>query len=210
MKKQLAGICFLSMFFATTCATGSGKGEPTRLLGQENQIRVDAEVIAPTLTTAAVVLISYDVHNLREAPIAIADMVPYTSYDSETQTVTVSFGAEVPGNQLLPRLLLIPAGEKRTFRSKAQLNFLVTEQHLSPPRYLQLRVNVLEHVTPFKDLLDISETAISNAKLAEELFPKWIEHNVTIRTNSMPVRWQPSTTPFQGPTPPRRGRTGLP
>jgi len=53
-----------------------------------------------------------------------------------------------------------------------------------------LRVNFLGDSAPFVKLVDIPEKAVRDRELAAELFPKWVEKNETVTTNTLPMRWQ--------------------
>ena len=90
--------------------------EPRRMFGTESNVRVDAEIYGEEMTQGASIAIKYEITNQRATPILIADLIAQSNYDSETRTVTIDIGSEVPGEELLPRLLSIPAGERRTFR----------------------------------------------------------------------------------------------
>jgi hypothetical protein len=57
------------------------------------------------------------------------------------------------------------------------------------PRYIRIKLNFLGEVAPFARLVDIPERAVHDPKLAGEMFPKWVEANETIITNSVPVRF---------------------
>jgi hypothetical protein len=56
-------------------------------------------------------------------------------------------------------------------------------------------------------LVDIPERSVRDKKLADELFPKWVERNETVTTNALPMRWQgPRTTGIEDASPARRRR----
>ncbi|HVR41546.1 MAG TPA: hypothetical protein VMU84_20795, partial [Thermoanaerobaculia bacterium] len=116
----------LMLLIAAGCASTKtvDLNEPRRVVGTENRVRVDAEVYGDRLSTNAALTIKYDITNERENPIAVADIVPETTYDDETQTVTIGIGSEVPGNQLLPRLVSVAPGEKKSFQVIARVNLM--------------------------------------------------------------------------------------
>ena len=119
------------LLVAAACASAPvNMNEPRRLVGTENDVRIDAEVIGDQLSPTTRLPIKYDITNNRATPIAVADLVPETTYDPDTQTVTVSLGAEVPGEQLLPRLLLIAPGEKKSFATNAAVKVVMVLQVL--------------------------------------------------------------------------------
>jgi len=184
--------------------------EPRRVMGMENEVRIDAEVIGDQLQTSSVISIKYDVTNHRETTIAIADLNPETTYDMETQTVTVSLGAEVPGHELVPRLIAIKPGEKKTFNTAAHINILAGEGSTMFrgrfPNKLQIKLNFLGDARPFLQVVDIPERGVHDPKLADALFPTWLERNEAIFTNSLPMRWSGPKEMVAPPT--RRGRRG--
>ena len=184
--------------------------EPRRMVGTENNVRVDAEIYGEELVQGASVAIKYDVTNLRPSPILIADLLPQTTYDPDTRTVTVDVGSEIPGEEFLPRLISIPSGGRRSFSTGAHINIhtSLTAPSVPKPRALQLRVNFLGDSAPFMKLIDIPEKAVRDRELAAELFPKWVERNETVTTNTLPMRWQNarSTGIEDTPAPPSRRR----
>lgn len=168
--------------------------EPRRLVATDNDVRLDAQVKVEMLGPSTDVPIDYVVTNNRPTAIAIAELIPNATYDSDTQTVTVTFGSEVPGQQFLPRLIVIKPGEHRAFSSGARVNVPITELVNQNPfhRYpngLRIRLNFLGDVQPFMKLVGISERAVRDPQLANELFPKWVELNESVITSVLPMRW---------------------
>ena len=169
--------------------------EPRRLVGTENDVRLDAEIIGDQLSPAARLPIKYDITNHRTTPIAVADLIPDTTYDPDTQTITVSLGAEVPGEEFLPRLILIPAGEKKSFSANAAVKVVMPggpNPFMRAPNGMRLKLNFLSDPKPFVKLIDIPERAVHDPKLAAELFSKWVEGNESVYTNTLPMRWSGS------------------
>lgn len=193
--KRLAPAAVALLFVAACASTPKvDMKEPRRLVATDNDVRLDAQVKGDTLGPSTEVPIDYEVTNNRETAIAIAELIPDSAYDADTQTVTVSFGSEVPGEQLLPRLILIKPGEHKTFSSAARVNVPITELVEQNPfhRYpngLRIRLNFLGDASPFMKLVGISERAVHDPKLAAELFPKWVEQNESVITNVLPMRW---------------------
>jgi len=161
--------------------------EPRRVVGTENNVRVDAEILIDPNGLA--VAIKYDVTNGRNEAIAVADIVAETSFDPEARMVTVSLGSEVPGARLLPRLVSVPPGQKRTFSAGAQVASAIRRgSPFSPqPAALRLKLNFLGDTTPFVKLLDIPEKAVADSELADALFPRWVELNEAVYTNAVPI-----------------------
>jgi hypothetical protein len=122
----------------------------------------------------------------------VADIIPETTYDPDTQTVTMSIGSEVPGETLLPRLIPIAPGEKKSFSTVARVNIMVNHSvtpHARFPNAMRVKVNFLDDSAHFQQLVAIPEKGVFNPQLADELFPKWVERNETVYTNTVPMRW---------------------
>ena len=220
-------LCLLALVLAAACTSTSPPApstkpgsvdmkEPRRMVGTENNVRVDAEIYGDEMTQGASIAIKYDVTNERSHPILIADMIPQANYDPDTRTVTIDIGSEIPGEEFLPRLVSIPSGARRSFSAGARINILVSLQ--SPwtprPRALQLRVNFQGEAGPFIKLIDIPEKAVHDKQLAAAIFPKWVEGNETVTTNALPMRWKVPARPAMmddtsTSSPSRRRRPGL-
>jgi hypothetical protein len=198
------------LFLLAGCAaTTVDMDEPRRIVGTENNVRVDAQVIGDEARPGAQIPITYEVTNLRTTSIAIAELVPDTSYDRETNTFTVNVGSEVPGNELLPRLVEIRPGEKKTFTIAARTHFITPAGagvKTPPPAGLRLKVNFLGDVTPFRQLIGIPERAVADRALADQLFPLWLERNEIVYTNAVPMRMLARARTAAEGTGPRRGR----
>lgn len=209
MRTWVSALLSVLLLGAGCAATTVDMDEPRRIVGTENNVRVDAQVIGDEARPGAHIPITYEVTNLRSTSIAIAELVPETSYDRETHTFTVNVGSEVPGNESLPRLVEIRPGEKKTFTIAARTHFIVppgSGVSAPPPAGLRLKVNFLGDVAPFRQLIGISEVAVVDRQLADRLFPLWLERNEIVYTNAIPMRLlarQRSATEGTGP---RRGR----
>ncbi len=216
-------VCTLALLLAAACNTttppmpaakpGSiDMKEARRMVGTENSVRVDAEIYGEDLVQGTSISIKYDITNQRSTTILIADLLPQTTYDPDTRTITIDIGTEIPGEEFLPRLVSIPSGARRSFNTGAHISIRVPENSpWSPkPRALQLRVNFLSDPAPFVKLIDIPERAVRDRELAAELFPKWVDRNETVTTNALPMRWQNARKTGLDETPPpqRRRRPG--
>jgi hypothetical protein len=203
---RLAAIC--TLFLLAGCNTAAvNMEEPRRVVGTENAVRIDAQVMGEYIQAGTPVVINYEITNERPTPIAVADIVPETVYDQETHTITVGIGSEVPGASLLPRLIAIAPGEKKSFTTKARLNFAMRPAGATQrPRAtdLRLKVNFLGDTEPFRELIGISQVAVGDQKLADALFPLWLERNEVIYTNAVPMRWR--VVREAAPAPPSTGR----
>ncbi|HSP33645.1 MAG TPA: hypothetical protein VLU46_04950 [Thermoanaerobaculia bacterium] len=196
-----------------SCATVSttkpvNPSEPRRIVGTDNDVRVDAEIVGDMLQRSMTLPLRYDITNNRPAPIAVADMIPDTSYDADTGTVTIAIGTEVPGNMLLPRLIAIGPGEKKSFNTIVRLNLMVPLETpaIRTPHAVQVKLNFLGDTKTFEKLIGITEKGVYDPKLADELFPKWVERNETVFTNALPMRW--GTAPPDALEPASRHGTG--
>lgn len=205
MKRILASA---GLVLAAGCATTPvDLKEPRRLVGTENQVRLDVQITGETLSSSVRIPLKYDITNERSQTIAIADLVPEVTYDPDTQTVTINVGSEVPGNEFLPRLITIPPGEKRSFDTVARVN-LVVNPAVTPfsrfPNALRVKLNFLGDTSAFEPLIGIPERAVHNPQLADDLFPVWLERNETVYTNTVPMRWSAAPEIQTGPMRRRR------
>ena len=184
--------------------------EPRRVVGTENDVRVDAEIAADELQRSMSLPLKYDITNGRQVTIAVADMVPETTYDPDTGTVTIGIGSEVPGNMFLPRLIAIAPGEKKSFAAVAHVNLMVPLETpaVRIPNAIQVKVNFLGETKTFAMLIGMTEKGLYDPKLADELFPKWVERNETVFTNTLPMRWGAPPPETQDPASRRGGRRG--
>jgi hypothetical protein len=181
--------------FAAGCASTKPVNlkEPRRVVGTENDVRIDAQIDADRLSPSQTINLKYDIMNRRPLPIAIADILPESSYDPETRTVTIGIGTEVPGEQYLPRLVVIAPGETKTFVTTARITILIPAGAPNPfiayPNALRVKVNFLGDTAPFAQLISLQEHAVKDPQLAADLFPKWLERNETVVTGTVPMRW---------------------
>lgn len=166
--------------------------DPRRALGREDNIRVDAQLLQETISPGTPVSVTYQVENLSTAPIAIADKVADATYDPDSQTITVSIGAEIPTGAAMPHLVTIAPGQTRTFRIGATPQMTVANSK-SPwahvPRFVQIVVNVLRDLGPFTNLLSEQVRSATPPPLPNGLFDTWVDSVSSVELNVLPVRW---------------------
>jgi hypothetical protein len=178
------------LLLASCASSGVDMEEPNRVLGKEDDVRVDAQFVASSYAQGGNVSIVYEIENLRKAPIAFASLGPELSYESETGTFTATVGSEVPGNQFVPRLVEIKPGERAKFTGGGRLVVPVARDlPISVPQEIRLRLVYLNDVEPFRELIGIPEVAVADRALADRLFPLWIQHSAAVTTNASPIRW---------------------
>ena len=211
MKRASIGLLLLLICAACATTKPVDMTEPRRVVGTENDVRIDAEVYGDTLAPNVNIPIKYDITNHRSTTILVADLLLQATYDPETLMVTVDIGSEIPGEQFLPRLISIPSGGKKSFNGAAHVSILhnPTATPFTPrPNALRLRVNFLGDPKPFEKLIDIPERAVHDPQLASALFTKWVEGNETVITNTLPMRWRAAATMEEGVAPSSRRRRG--
>ena len=210
MKRGIPSSALLLLLLAGCASTQTvDMAEPRRIVGTENSVRVDAQVSAEHVSPGAHIPITYEITNQRETAIAVAELVPETTFDADTRMFTVSIGSEVPGNTLLPRLIVIEPGEKKSFTALARLLYVAPVRTADPvlqsaPAGFRLKLNFLGDTEPFRELIGIKEVAVADSKRADELFPLWLERNEVVYTNAIPMRWSARPRGELGDGPDRR------
>jgi hypothetical protein len=211
VKRYLAPVLW-SVLIACASTKSVNMSEPRRVVGTENDVRVDAEVYGDRLGPNVTLPVKYDVTNHRQTTILIADLLPDATYDPETHMVTVAIGSEIPGHEFLPRLIPILPGERKSFSTAAHVVIVAAPASpwLPRPNALRLKLNFLSDPAPFEKLVSIPERAVRDPELAAQLFPKWVEGNETVFTNALPMQWSGTAedpTPSVSPARRRRGGT---
>ncbi|MDP9194305.1 MAG: hypothetical protein M3P06_21625 [Acidobacteriota bacterium] len=188
----VCGVLLSALGLAGCASTAVDMAEPRRIVGTLDAVRIDAQVSVDQVSPGAHIPITYEITNQRDKAIAVAELLPDTSYDAESHTFTVSIGSEVPGNSMLPRLVVIEPGEKKTFSTMARVIYVVPprgDPQGRPSASFRLKLNFLGDTEPFRELIGIKEVAVSDPKLADALFPLWLERNEVVYTNTIPMRW---------------------
>lgn len=181
------------LFFALAAqAAHVDMTDPRRALGREDDIRVDAQLIQDTVSSGSPVGITYQVQNLTQQPIAIADKLCEVTYDGESRTITVSVGSEVPKDGEMPHLTLIPSGSKKTLTIGAILQIIrpsVRSPFVTVPQFVEIHVNVLREVTSFLSLIDEQARTTTPIMLTDQQFDQWLQSSDTIFLNAIPVHY---------------------
>jgi hypothetical protein len=177
---------------STVGAAGVDFKDPRRALGREDDIRVDAQILQDTLSPGSPISVTYQIENLTSMPIAIADKIADATFDADSQTITVSIGAEIPQGTAMPHLTMIAAGQTRAFRIGASAQVMVANAK-SPwahvPRFVQITVNVLRDLKPFANLIAQQEKSAAAPALPNDLFDTWVASVSSVELNVLPVRW---------------------
>ena len=206
-RRQLIPIFAAASLLITAAAQAArvDMKDPRRSVGREEDIRVDAQIVQDAVSNSAPINVTYQVQNLTQTPIAIADKITSVSYDEDSRTINFSVGAEIP-NETMPHLVVIAAGAKKTLTAGGVLSVAIpTARAARGTMYVQVRVNVLRDLTSFRDLIAQSSHAAAPIPIPNTLFDTWIDATDTILCNAIPVRW--SNTPQRGDTPTAEQRT---
>jgi hypothetical protein len=166
---------------------------PNRALGREDDVRIDAQLLTETVSPGSPIGVLYQIENLTNHPVAVAEKVADASYDEETRTITVAIGSEIPTGEHAPKLTVVAPGEKKIFRAAATAALNVRGSGSvfnNEPRYVQLKVSILRDIDPFAAI--IQQQARGPQRLSDDLFDRWMESNDTIYLNTLPVRYAPS------------------
>jgi hypothetical protein len=186
------------LIHAAAASAGSiDMDDPRRVVGKEDDVRVDAQLLQDTVAPGSPIGVTYQIQNLSAVPVAVADRVTTASYDIDSRTITVAIGAEVPQDGRMPHVITIAPGEKKLFRTGATpaLAGATIRATLAAPRFVQVKVSILRDLTPFTQLIAAQPAAphATGALLPDALFDQWFESNDTIFLNSVPVRYSPRT-----------------
>lgn len=169
--------------------------DPRRALGREDDVRVDAQLLQETVSPGSPLGVTYQIQNLTKVPVAVAEKVCAASYDSDSRTITLAIGSEVPVDGAMPRLAVIPPGEKKTFTAGATLRLAVAASKSpfsSTPRFVQIKVSLLRDIDPFLELIAAQSKSQNPAPVAlsDAQFESWLESNDTIYLNALPIQFE--------------------
>lgn len=166
---------------------------PKRALGREGDVRVDAELSQYTISQTSPINVTYQIENLSNVAVAVADKILDAHFDAEARTIRFSIGAEVPPGPNMPHLVLIRPGEKRVLSSGALVR-VVTPNIRTPwtavPQYIQIQVTLLRDITPFASLIEQQSKGAVTVPLPNDMFDRWVESSGTVLLNTIPVYWK--------------------
>lgn len=194
--KSPRAVALLVLLIAVATAAEAAKvnmRDPRRAVGREDDVRVDAELAQDSVSSHTTLGVTYQIQNLTPAPIAFADKRSEASYDPEAQTITVTFGAEVPDGETMPHLVIIAPGEKKTFSGSGTVTIMtpsVRTPWLPIPRFVQIKVTVLRDVKPFMALIEQQNKTAAAPPLNNESFDRWVDAVGSVFLNLIPVRWE--------------------
>jgi hypothetical protein len=167
--------------------------DPKRALGREDDVRVDAELANDTLSSTSPISITYQIENLSKSTVAIADKVADSDYDPDSQTITLSIGAEIPKGTTLPHMVMIKSGEKCTLTSGTFMHVAVPDIRTpwtAVPRYVQIKVTLLRDVAAFAPLIAKQATSPTPLPFPNNMFDRWVEGSGSVYLNSIPIQWK--------------------
>lgn len=182
---------FLIHAAAATASMKIDMNDPRRVVGREDDVRIDAQLLQDTVTPGSPVAVTYQIQNFTKDPVAVAAKVTSASYDIDTRTITLAVGAEVPTDGNMPQIVVIAPGEKKVFRTGATPAYSAAAIRAggSMPAYVQVKVSILRDINPF------AGTAFGQ-RLSDAQFDQWFESNDTIFLNTVPVSFSPRRNLF--------------
>src|SRR2546425_3519382 len=124
-SKQYLTAVSLALIATAAFAAHVDLNDPRRALGREDDVRVDASLTQANVSASSPLYVTYQIQNLSQVAIAFAEKVTDASWDAESQTITLSLGAEIPPGPTMPRLVVIQPGEKRVFCGGAMVSVAI-------------------------------------------------------------------------------------
>lgn len=201
MKLSLPNALLAVTLAATSAAAATiDMNDPRRAVGREDDIRIDAQIRDENVASGSPISVTYQIQNFTHNAIAVAPKVAAATYDADEQTITVGIGSEIPDGGVVPQLVTIEPGEKKTFTVAASARFLVRNLRTSfsnAPRFVRVKVSVLRDLAPFRHLLGVERTA-AGVQLDDQLFERWLESSDTIFLSAIPVRYAPQRHAIAG------------
>ena len=94
-RLRVLPVLLLLVLVLSACATATAPvnmGDVRRVVGTESAVRIDAEITGDEMKAGVPVAINYEITNNRKDAIAVADILPESAYDKESNTLTVTIG----------------------------------------------------------------------------------------------------------------------
>ncbi|HEX7192830.1 MAG TPA: hypothetical protein VF381_14775 [Thermoanaerobaculia bacterium] len=170
--------------------------DPRRALGRGDDVRIDAQLLQDTLQPNGPIMVTYQVENLSNAPIAIADRVSDIDFNPDDVTLTLSIGAEALTYKTLPHLTVIAPGQKKTLKAGGTVHGVLNSHgpFAVVPHSVLIRVNILRDVSAFRQAIAAQQRPNSVVAVTDDMFDRWIDSNDSIDLNALPVRWSSERT----------------
>jgi hypothetical protein len=191
-SKPFVPVVALTLVAGAALAARVDLKDPRTALGREDNIRVNAQLAQDSVSSNVPLNVTYQVENLTQSPIALADKVTETSYDDDSRTITLALGAEIPNGSTMPHLVVIASGEKRVFSIGALVHIVlpsVRTPWTAVPEFVQIKVNVLRDLQPFAVLIEQQRRSATAPALPNEIFDRWVESTRAVYLNAIPVHW---------------------
>lgn len=168
--------------------------DPRRALGRDDDVRIDAQLFQDTLEANGPISVTYQIENLSNSPIAIADRITDVDFNRDDATITLSIGAEALTAKTLPHLVIIAPGEKKTFKSGGTVRGVQSSRgpFASVPHAVQIRVNIVRDIGAFREAIVAQQQPNAAVAVTNEMFDRWIDSNDSIALNALPVKWSAS------------------
>ena len=191
MKSSLFVVTGMLVAAAAMASPQVDMKAPRRALAREDNIRIDAQLLQDTLQPNGPISVTYQVENLSNSAIAIADRVADVDFNPDDVTLTLTIGTETLSMKTLPHLVVVAPGEKKTLRSGGVVHGVMNARgpFAVVPRTVLIRVNVLRDVAPFRQAIAAQQQPNAAVAVTNEMFDRWIDSNDSIDLNALPVRW---------------------
>ena len=191
MNANYAAAALAIAISAAADAATINMNDPLRSVGREGDVRIDAQLVTDSVSPGSPVGVTWQIQNFTEKTVAVATRVVSASYDTDSRTITLTIGAEVPQDGNMPAMVLVGPNEKKVFRAAATPTITVAAARAggSGPRYVQVKVSILRELDPFLSLIQAQTPTSKPQLLSDELFELWFESTDTIFLNTLPVQW---------------------
>ena len=202
MKSSLMVVTLMLTAASGIAAPHVDMKDPRRALGREDDVRIDAQLLQDTLQPNGPIAVTYQVENLSNAPIAIADRVSDVDFNPDDVTMTLTIGSEALSSKTLPHLAVIAPGEKKTFKAGGMVHGVLNGHgpFAVVPHSVAIRVNVLRDISVFLQAIAAQQQPNAVVAVTNEMFDRWMDSNDSIELNALPVRWsaEPSRDSIAG------------